>query len=167
MVRDSKRGYFPHHLPVWGPATNTAMPAEEFDEPQSDDIQSYPAIPCDECQAAFESGSQQAISFLLLDQLTMPLLSCDHHLEQFTSICGLTTEGTADILHHRPAGGIPCPGCRLAPYDQSQPMIPVQDGAIAVVACPEHQSEIVDRFRTGLQTQQQLTTTLDTNDISF
>jgi hypothetical protein len=31
-----------------------------------------------------------------------------------------------------------------------------------VLACPQHQAEIVDRFRTGLETQQQLTAPLDT-----
>ncbi len=30
------------------------------------------------------------------------------------------------------------------------------------MACPEHQSKIVQRFHTGLQTQQQLRTDLDT-----
>jgi hypothetical protein len=41
-------------------------------------------------------------------------------------------------------------------------MIAVEDGAVAVLACPDHQTDILDRFRTGLETQQQLTATLDT-----
>ena len=44
------------------------------------------------------------ISFLLFDQLELPLIGCDNHLEQFTTICGLTTEETAKLLPHRPAG---------------------------------------------------------------
>ncbi|MFC7165294.1 hypothetical protein [Halospeciosus flavus] len=101
-----------------------------------------------------------------MDQLTVPLLSCDDHLEQFIEICELTSSNTADLLQHRPAGGIRCPGCRLAPQNPSQPMIPVQDGAIAVLACPEHQTELVSRFETGLQTRQDLTTDLGTSSSS-
>lgn len=137
------------------------MPSTGFDDSESDCLHGHSTVRCDACQSVLHSDGQQSISFLLLDHLTIPLLSCDDHLEQFTSICGLTTDDRADILHHRPAGGIRCPGCRLAPYNPSQPMVPVQDGAIAVVACPEHQSETVSRFHTGLQTQQQLTSTFD------
>jgi hypothetical protein len=97
-----------------------------------------------------------------LDQLTVPLIGCDQHREQFTSVCGLTTESTADLLNHRPAGGINCPSCHLAPHNPGHPMIPVTGGAVAVLACPQHQAEIVDRFRTGLETQQQLTSSLNT-----
>lgn len=101
------------------------------------------------------------MSFLLLDQLTIPVLSCDEHLEQFSSVCGLTSEDTADLLSHRPAGGVSCPSCRLAPYNSSHPLVQVQDGAIIPMACPKHQSEIVQRFHTGIQTQHQLTASLD------
>lgn len=142
------------------------MPSEEFYQPQSDMNQGQSAIHCESCQSALRSDSHQAVSFLLLDQLTIPLISCDDHLEQFTSLCGLTTEDTATLLHHHPAGGICCPACRLAPYTSAQPIISLQDGAIAVIACPEHQAEIANRFQTGLQTQQQLTSTLGTNTSS-
>lgn len=132
------------------------MPSLDFQQPQS-------AIHCDECRSAVQSGSQQALSFLLLDQLTIPVISCDDHLKQFTSVCGLTSEDTAEFLHYRPAGGISCPSCRLAPYNSAQPMIPVQEGAIVPMACPKHQSEIVQRFHTGLQTQQQISSSLSTH----
>jgi len=138
------------------------MPAADRQRPRSDFTDGQPPIRCDECRSALRSDRQQAVSFLLLDQLTIPVLSCDDHLERFTSICGLTTEATADLLHHRPAGGITCPGCRLAPYSSTQHMIPVQEGIIVPMACPEHQSEIVQRFQTGLQTQQQLSVSLGT-----
>lgn len=127
--------------------------------------QSSSAIGCDTCQSIVQSGGQQEVSFLLLDQLTIPVLSCDEHLEQFSSICGLTSEDTVDLLHHRPAGGVSCPSCRLSPYNSSHSLVHVRDGAILTMACPEHQSEIVQRFYTGLQTQYQLTTGLDTSPL--
>lgn len=119
-------------------------------------------IGCDACQSAVQSGGQQDLAFLLLDQLTLPILSCDDHLEQFSSVCELTSEDTADLLHHRPAGGLSCPSCRLAPHNPPHPLVQVQEGAIIPMACPKHQSEIVQRFQTGLQTQHQLTSGLDT-----
>lgn len=118
-----------------------------------------PPVQCPACESAFRASD--APSFLLLDQLTVPLVGCDDHLSQFTDVCGYTTEDTAELLDHRPAGGVRCPSCHLAPYNPGHPLIPVQDGAVAVLACPEHQSEIVDRFQTGLSTQQQLTSTID------
>jgi hypothetical protein len=127
-----------------------------------DDRQSISAIGCDACQSAVQSGGQQEVSFLLLDQLTIPLLSCDEHLEQFSSVCGLTSKDTADLLHHRPAGGVSCPSCRLAPYNSSHPLVQIQEGVILPMACPKHQSEILQRFHTGIQTQHQLTASLDT-----
>ncbi len=132
------------------------MPPVDFQQPE-------PVIQCKECRSALQSASQQAISFLLLDQLTIPIISCDDHLKQFTSICELTTEDTADLLNHRPAGGISCPSCHLAPYNLAHHMVPVQEGAIVAMACPEHQSEIVQRFHTGLQTQQQITSGISTS----
>lgn len=126
------------------------------------DVQrSLSAIRCEECRSTVRSGGRQALSFLLVDRLTVPVLSCEEHLERFASICELTVEDGADLLHHRPAGGLPCPGCRLAPYSSSHPVIRVQDGAIVPMACPEHQSEIAQRYRTGLETRQRLTTGLD------
>lgn len=141
------------------------MPSGAF-QPQSDIVEGHSAIQCDECRGAFQSHSHQAVSFLLLDQLTIPLISCDDHLEQFASVCGLTTEDTADLLDHQPAGGICCPGCRLAPYNSAQPVIPIHDGAIVAMACPSHQSEVVQRFQTGLQTQHHLTSSLPTDSNS-
>ncbi|RQG93080.1 hypothetical protein EA462_02420 [Natrarchaeobius halalkaliphilus] len=132
------------------------MPPVDFRQSQSDIDSGHPAIHCNECQSALQSDSQQAVSFLLLDQLTIPIVSCDDHLERFASVCGLTTEDTATLLDHRPAGGICCPGCRLARYNAAQPMVPVEEGAIVAMACPTHQTEIVQRFHTGLETQHHL-----------
>lgn len=125
------------------------------------------AIDCNACQSALDPASQQAVSFLLLDQLRIPVLSCDDHLEQFSSICGLSSDDTATLLHHHPAGGISCPGCRFASYSAAQSIVPVQDGAIVPIACPEHQSKIIQRFKTGLQTHQQLTSSLGSTTSSF
>lgn len=138
------------------------MPPAELQHSQSDITEGRSAIRCEECQSAHQSAGQQAISFLLLDQLTIPAIGCDDHLEQFTSICGLTTKETADLLDHHPAGGICCPGCRLAPNSSAHPMIPIRDGAIVVMACPDHRSEIVQRFHTGRQTHDYLTASLST-----
>jgi hypothetical protein len=104
---------------------------------------------------------RNALSFLLLDHLTVPLVGCDDHLERFASVCGLTSTDPVDLLAHRPAGGICCPGCRLAHTAPDHPLIPVGDGAVAVLACSDHESATVDRFRTGFATRQQLTATLD------
>lgn len=128
---------------------------------ESDDLAAQPPIPCTACESAFDSNSMP--SFLLLDQLTVPLVGCEDHLSRFAEVCGYTTENTAEIIDHRPAGGVACPSCHLAPHSLQQPVIPVQDGAVAVLACPNHQSELIDRFRTGLDTQQQLTTSLHTS----
>jgi hypothetical protein len=123
---------------------------------------SQPRIPCEDCEAALNATGGQTPSFLLLDALTIPLLGCDEHIEEFTQVCTLSTDDTVDLLHHRPAGGIRCPSCRLAPHNPHQPVFQLQDGAVTMLACPEHQTTIVDRFQTGLQVQQQLTTSLDT-----
>jgi hypothetical protein len=138
------------------------MQPSDIQQSQSEITDDLPAIDCDACRSALDPESQRAVSFLLLDQLRIPVLSCDDHLEQFTSICGLTSDDLATLLHHHPAGGISCPGCRFASYSAAQFIVPVQDGAIVPIACPEHQSKIIQRFQNGLQTHQQLTSGLGT-----
>jgi hypothetical protein len=138
------------------------MPPADAKQRQLADSQQRPPLGCDACQSALSAGGRDALSFLLVDHLTVPLVGCEDHLEQFAGVCGHTTVDTAQLLQHQPAGGITCPGCRNARHTPSQPMIAVEDGAVAVLACPDHQTDILDRFRTGLETQQQLTATLDT-----
>jgi len=138
------------------------MSPADSSQQQTDDFQSHPPIQCDACESALHSTSGHTLSFLLLDQLILPLVGCTEHLEKFAAVCGFTTEDTAELLDHRPAGGINCPSCHLAPNNPDQPVIPIQDGAVAILACPEHQEAIVDRFHTGLDLQQQLTASLDT-----
>ncbi len=127
---------------------------------QSADALSQPPVQCPACESALQSNDTP--SFLLLDQLTVPLVGCDAHLNKFTNICAYTTTDTAELLDHHPAGGVNCPSCHLAAHNPRHPVIPVQNGAVAVLACEDHQSQIVDRFQTGLGTQQQLTTSLNT-----
>lgn len=115
-----------------------------------------PPIHCEACQAAVDPESTKDVSFLLLDNLTVPVLSCDDHLAQFADICELTTDDSADLLDHRPAGGVQCPACRNARYSATQPMMPVGDGILALLACPQHQAAITGRYQSGLETHQQL-----------
>jgi hypothetical protein len=133
------------------------MRSGETHQPQPDVPEEPPEIQCTECASAHRSPGRNETSFLLLDALTVPVVGCSEHLEQFRSVCGHTTTQTVELLDHWPAGGISCPGCRLAPHNPYQPMIPVGGGMVAALACPTHQSEIVDRFHTGLQTRQQIT----------
>lgn len=140
------------------------MDTRKSSQGQPPDYRDSLLFPCDSCEAALRSPERHQFSFLILDQLTVPVLGCDAHIEQFATICGYTTSGTAELIEHRPAGGVHCPSCQLATHNPRQPVIPVADGAVAVVACPDHQSELFARFRTGLETQQQLTTALDTSD---
>lgn len=140
------------------------MVLPETQQPRPDPPDGYPPIRCEACQSALQSPGREAISFLLLDTLTVALVGCQDHLEEFRSVCGHTTRGTADLIAHRPAGGIACPGCRLAPHNPQQPMIPLEDGIIAVLACPTHQTEVIDRFHTGLQTRRQITSSLESPD---
>ena len=151
-------------LPIPYPPGGRIFPVTPVDtsQQQPDDFRGHPPIPCDAYESALHSQNGHSISFLLVDQLTLPLVGCEDHLEQSTAICGLTTEDTAELLSHRPAGGINCPSCRLAPYNLQQPLIPVEHGVVAVLACPDHQAEIVERFRTGIETQQTLTASTDT-----
>lgn len=119
------------------------------------------SVRCDACAAALASPGRPTISFLLLDQFTIPLVGCDEHLEQFSSVCGLTTENGVSLLNHRPAGGLTCPGCRNASYNARQAVVPMAGGALAVIACPDHRSDIMERFRTGLETRHTLTASLE------
>lgn len=135
------------------------VPGESLPHP-SDEHERYPPIHCDACRSALQSPDGLP-SFLLLDQLTVPIVGCTDHLTQFRSVCGYTTTATAELLDYRPAGGVSCPSCHLAVHNPQQPVIQVQDGAVAVLACPKHQSEIITRFQTGLDTQQQLTAQFD------
>lgn len=137
------------------------MTPAETPQHQPDDLKDQ-RIRCDGCESAFRTQGFHELSFLLLDQLRLPVIGCDDHVEQFTTVCGLTTGDTVELLQHRPAGGVTCPSCRLAPYNPSQPVIPVQHGAVGILACPEHQAEILTRYQKGLETQQQLTASLDT-----
>jgi len=81
-----------------------------------------PEPQCEDCAAALDSGGRQAVSFLLFDSLTVPLVGCEAHLELFRAICELTADSSAKLLSHvqpaascvraasvRPAGA----GCRL------------------------------------------------------
>jgi hypothetical protein len=137
------------------------MPSSD-DSPEQTEPQGGMFAPqCGACRSAFKSADRTAVSFLLVETLTVPLIGCDDHLEQFRSICGLTTEKRAKLLKHAPAGGLPCPGCRHASYNTQHPIIPLNGGALALLTCSTHQADIITRFRTGLRTQGQLTSSLD------
>lgn len=136
------------------------MDAVDFDEPPASPADNPQSIRCAACDAALQSPSRDTISFLLFDQFTIPLVGCPDHLDQFSTVCGLTTEDSATVLEHRPAGGLQCPGCRHAAHQPQHPVIPVGTGAVAVLACPMHQDDIIGRFRAGLQTQRHLTASL-------
>lgn len=139
------------------------MPAEEPDPGHLDAVNGGLSIRCDACQSILNAPGQEAVSFLLVDDLRIPLMGCDAHLETFRSFCGMTTEETAKLLEHRPAGGLTCPGCQNAPQTTAQTMLPVQDGALALIACPKHQAAATHRFQTGFHTHTQLTTPLNTH----
>lgn len=133
------------------------------DTPRSpaDSPDSGQTIRCGACESALHSPGRQSISFLLLDQFTIPLVGCDDHVEQFSALCGLSTDSNAEVLNHRPAGGLHCPGCRRASYRPQQSVIQVGDGGLVALACSTHHSDIVSRFRTGLQVQHTLDSSLD------
>jgi len=125
----------------------------------SDNEPATPIVPgptCPDCQAALQSSGRHAVSFLLVETLTIPVVGCDEHLEQFRVICDLTTDESAQLLSHYPAGGIVCPACRQAHHSPDHPVIQVEDGAAGVFACPPHEADIIDRFETGLETRRQL-----------
>ena len=111
---------------------------------------------CQDCRAALESGGRQAISFLLVETLTVPVVGCDAHLEEFRAICELTTEGSAELLGHLPAGGIQCPACRNHEQGGGMPLIFVEAGAVGVLACERHATAVIECYQSGLQARQQL-----------
>lgn len=112
-------------------------------------------VECADCRAALAAGGRESTAFLLADHLTVPVVGCDRHREELRAVCTLATAETAELFEHRPAGGIRCPACRLAGTG-SQPVVSVADGGIAVIACPAHRSELLDRYRAGLETRRQL-----------
>ena len=111
---------------------------------------------CPDCRAALESGGRQAISFLLVETLTVPVVGCEDHLEEFRAICELTTEGSAELLDHLPAGGIQCPACRNHQQGGGMPLIFVEAGAVGVLACERHATAVIECYQSGRQTRQQL-----------
>ena len=113
-------------------------------------------VPCAACRAALSSPGRETVSFLLLDQFTVPVVGCDDHLERFRAVCGFTTDGSAQLLAHPPAGGVPCPGCRLSGHGTARSLIPIEGGATVVLGCPDHQSAIAQRYRLGRRTREQL-----------
>jgi hypothetical protein len=137
------------------------MPPADASQRQLDDAQGPPPLQCDACESALHTPSKQAVSFLLLEQLTVPLVGCDEHLERFASVCGFTTDEAVELLEHRPAGGVSCPSCQFAVTSPEHPVIPVREGAVAPLACSEHLAEVITRFDTGLDTERQLTGSLD------
>ncbi len=115
-----------------------------------------PSLLCEDCEAALESGGRQAVSFLLLDTLTVPLVGCEAHLEQFRAICELTADGPAKLLSHVPAGGVQCPGCRNSNHTAGIPVVLIEAGAVGVLGCSTHAKEVLDRFQSGLEVRRQL-----------
>ena len=118
-------------------------------------------VPCDDCRSALDSVSRDSVSFLLLDQFTVPVVGCTDHLEQFRAVCGFTTDGRAELLAHQPAGGITCPACRRGSQAAGHAMIPIAGGAAVLLGCPDHQSKIASRYQTGQRTRRQLADDFD------
>lgn len=111
---------------------------------------------CPDCREALESGGRQAISFLLVETLTVPVVGCDSHLEQFRAVCELTTEDTAELLDYLPAGGVQCPACRTHEQGGGMPLIFIEAGAVGILACERHATAVIERYQSGLQARQQL-----------
>jgi len=76
--------------------------------------------------------------------------------EEFRAICELTTEGSAELLDHLPAGGIQCPACRNHQQGGGMPLIFVEAGAVGVLACERHATAVIECYQSGRQTRQQL-----------
>ncbi len=111
---------------------------------------------CPDCRAALASGGRQALSFLLVGTLTVPVVGCDGHLAEFRAICELTTEGNAELLDHLPAGGVRCPACRNHSQGGGVPLVFIEAGAVGIIACERHATAIIERYQAGQQTRQQL-----------
>jgi hypothetical protein len=118
-------------------------------------------VGCAACGAALRSPGRDSISFLVSERFTVPLVGCDDHAKRFGSLCDLAVDGDVSLLEHRPAGGITCPGCRRAPQQVRQPVVPVDDGRLAVLACPDHRSELVAQFNAGLRARHHLESSID------
>ncbi|MFB6167609.1 MAG: hypothetical protein ABEJ43_02055 [Haloferacaceae archaeon] len=129
------------------------------DAPPNDDP--LAAVSCASCRTALRGGGTDAVSFLLLEGLRVPLVGCEDHLARFARTCGLTSEGSADLLEHRPAGGVGCPACRLAPRRPDQFVVPVADGAVAIVACETHRDATRARYEAGGEAREHLSADVD------
>lgn len=150
------------HLQWWLPEYSVYT-MESGHPSESAMSQAPPSVRCGACHDAIESPSRHSVSYLLVEQLTIPVLGCSDHLEEFRSICGLTTDAAAELLTHQPAGGIQCPRCRLTARSRQHALIPVAGGLAVILSCPEHQSDIAARFQTGLRTRRQLQSTVTTS----
>lgn len=116
---------------------------------------------CPACATALQAPGRETVSFLLVDQLTIPLLGCDTHLEQLRSLCALAADTGAKLLPHRPAGGVTCPGCRYAGHSSHHPIVPLGSGRLAILACSTHESDIISRIQTGRRVRHHLDASLD------
>jgi len=113
-------------------------------------------LSCPDCRAALASTGRDAVSFFLVDSLTIPVVGCEVHLEQFRLLCGISSDDTAKLLSHRPAGGIRCPGCRRANGSREHPLVRIGHGAAAVLACDTHEADVLDRLEAGLRARGEL-----------
>ncbi len=131
-----------------GPALDVGEVADEL------------AIECRECEEALRSGGPTYQSVMLLDQLRIPLVGCQTHRNRFASVCGLTTTGEHELLEHPPAGGLGCPSCNLAVMHPAHPVVPVAGGAVGILGCQDHQTDVIDRYQSGLTMAEHLSASL-------
>ena len=129
------------------------MDIVDFDDQAADPPDGTHAVRCAACETALQSPGRDAVSFLLFDQFTIPLVGCRDRLEQLGSVYALMTESDATLLEHRPAGSVQCLGCRHAAHRTQYLVLRVGIGAVAVLTCATHQDDVIGRSRTGLQTQ--------------
>lgn len=138
------------------PRRVTMAPTPDRPVADADTDAALGTVACEACRDRLRSAGRGAVAFLLLDHLRVPIVGCDDHRERFASVCGLTSTEGAELLTHRPAGGLACPGCRNAPRRASQPVLPVDDGVVAVVACARHREAVVGRYEAGLEARSAL-----------